>query len=191
MKFLAAFFAATLCAASAIAAPITIIQTGSGTGSLGDTPFSNALFTITAHGNTDAREFDGFDVYSITHTSATIEIEGLGTYSFLSGTRTFVTQSLALAGLSRPPIDGFDLYYAPTDSAFATWDMLTSIATISGGSELLQWGVEEVVTSGGVLDFLNGSPEGTFQAIVPEPSSIVLSAFAFIGLAAFARRRLN
>jgi len=188
MRVLCTLLILAASATSAFAVPITFIHTGTGSGSIGEVPFANAAFTITSIADTDSRESVD-DVFSIQHSSSVIDIDGVGTFAVTSGTRTFVAQINALVGYSRPPIDGLDLYNGPNDAAFSSWDMLSSIGPIVSGAELLQWGVEEVATSGGILDFQNSSTQGSFQAIVvPEPASWALAA---IGLAALCIGRLT
>ncbi len=145
-----------------------------------------AAFTITSTGDTDDREHflgepDGG--FSIEHLTSAIAIEGVGTFSVISSTRTFVNNDVPIVGYSRGP-HGTDLYDGPTNDAFDTWDMLSSIGPVNGAGFLIQWGDEPVQTDGGVLEFNSASVDAaTFQAIVPEPATFTLLA---IGVAWFA-----
>lgn len=169
------------------AAPITFIHDGSGNGTLDGVAFS-AVFTITATGNTDDRNDLG-GAWDIEHTSATINIDGVGSFDFISPTRTFVNNGGQLVGFSRTVgAGGNDLFNGPNNAAFGTWDMTTSIGPIGGGGDLIQWGDPNpaVVTTGGVLYFDNFFTDAQFTAIVvPAPATLL----ALGGLVATRRRR--
>lgn len=181
---------AGLCAAwatsVALAAPIEFEHLGSGSGTIDGVAFS-ATFAITAVGNTNDRQDLGF-AFFIDHTSAEINIDGVGLFSFVSGTRTFVNNSAHSVGFSRAGFGGADLFNGPTNAAFGSWDMLSSIGPISGGGELLQWGIEDVVTSGGILFFDDFFTDVRFTAtVVPAPASLTL--LSITGIALTRRRR--
>jgi hypothetical protein len=98
-----------------------------------------------------------------------------------------------IVGYSRAGDFGADLFNGPVDSAFATWDMLTSIGPITGSGSLIQWDSEPVVTSGGILAFNTASTSATFEASVgalaiPEPETYALM-MAGLGLLGFVARR--
>jgi len=198
MKHLILVLAATccaiaICASPAAAVPITFIHTGSGSGTLEGTPFSLSAFTITGIGDTDNRMSVSDYAYFIDHDAASIDIAGLGTLTFLTGTRTFVNYDFSVVGFSRGGTGGSDLFNGPTDSAFASWDMLSSIGPISGSAYALQW-TSGVETNLGtlVLDSLGYVP-ATFEAVVgesviPVPGAILLGALG-AGLVGWFRRR--
>lgn len=177
--------------ATAAAAPITFIYTGSGdySAELDGAPFSDADFTITATGDTDDRQAfaNGF---FIEHLTASISIAGVGTFDFVTQTHTFVNNTNGVGGLSSA---GGDLYTGQ-DPVFFAWDMLSSIGPVGGASwGFLQWALSPVITSGGQLVFSDGPIDNaTFQAIVgaqvPEPASIALVALALLVLAAVRTR---
>ncbi|NIN04865.1 MAG: hypothetical protein GTO43_00485 [Armatimonadetes bacterium] len=186
--------AIAFCAAPASGVPITFIHTGSGSGTLAGAPFDVSAFTITALGDTDNRVSPSSGVFSIDHDVASIEIAGLGTLTFLTGTRTFVNNNVSTVGFSRAA--GADLFDGPTDSVFGSWDMLSSIGPISGSALALQWSVTygSVETNLGtlVLDGL-GSVSATFEAVVgtapiPAPGAFLLGTLG-AGLVGWLRRR--
>lgn len=177
--------------ANANAEPITFINSGSGSGRINGVRFATTTFTITSTADTSNRHAF-FDGYFVDHSTSTIAISGVGTFSVISPTQTFVTHHVASDvvgyGLADPtpfPIlePPTDLFVGPTDSAFHTWDILTAIGPVSGDTRTLQWFNTQVSTSGGTLAFFDGTSPGSFQAIVPEPSSIVLACAGMIGLA--------
>ncbi len=173
------------------AAEITITQTGTGSGTIGGTPFTSDGFTITSVGDTGNRaSYSGG--FFISSNSASISIAGLGTYQFITATGIFNNTSGAEPGFTRAPLGGLDLFDGPENVAFDDWDMLTSIGPITGTAELLQWQKSPVVTSGGTLVFqnANGVPT-TFQATVavPEPSTFSLLAVGAIGMLGYVWRR--
>lgn len=185
--------------AIADAQTITFTYTGAGaSGTLAGAGFEQASFSIVAVGDVSSRQSTS-NVYWIDHVSAMITINGLGTYNFITGTRTFVNNSFSAAGFSRAGSTGSDLFYAPDNPVFATWDMTTSIATIFGETRLLQWASSpQIQTSGGELFFNNSSDiASSFTAVVgaattvPEPSTYVLMASGLLALAVVSRQRRN
>jgi hypothetical protein len=160
-------------AASAVSAsPITMIHDGSGSGTIDGVSFTSVNFG---------------SGWFIDHTSASINIAGVGTFDFITPTRTFVNNNIPLVGFSRAGISGSDLFNGPGNAEFASWDMTTSIGPLSGGGNLIQWGSEDVMTSGGVLFFADGFTDAQFTAIVPAPASLALIGLA--GITATRRRR--
>jgi hypothetical protein len=166
-----------------VAAPITLLFKGTGSGQVGATEFLDRDFTITAFADTNNVVLypDHDETSSVLHSSASITIWDVGTIAFLSPTRTFVNRGSIAPGFARHDQLtnnlGPDLFYGPGDFAFADWYLSSSIGPVSGHGRLFQWGEEAgypINTNAGMLRFNNGvrSPT-TFQAIVvPEPGSI-------------------
>jgi hypothetical protein len=184
-------------AACSYADIITFTQTGVGSGTIGATTFTNAAFTITDIGNTANRTAVPLGFF-IDDTSASILINGVGTFGFLTGTRTFVNNSVGngTVGFSRAGTAGDDLFDGPSNAVFGTWDMLSSIGPISGTGFLQQWdpaAFGAVNTTGGVLIFQSGSSSTVFNGTtgtVPEPSTLPVLTGCLIGLVVGFRRIL-
>ncbi|MCL4219753.1 MAG: PEP-CTERM sorting domain-containing protein [Phycisphaerales bacterium] len=177
-------------AGAASAAPIEFTHEGTGGGFLDGENFGLTApvhFVITAVGNTADRVNMGFGYY-IDHTSASIWIEGVGTYDFLTPTRTFVNNDGQLVGFSRAGLDGADLFNGPVSGVFAAWDMTTSIGPISGDGSVLQWTFGDILVGNGlVLNMISGDTPVTFTAkVVPAPASLALLG---LGVVAARRRR--
>ncbi len=169
---------------SASASPIMFTHTGSGSGSLGGVPFSNAAFVITATGDTANRVPSG-NAYIIVHDTASISIDGVGTVSFVTSTSTAVNHGFQEAVFGNLGA-GLALITGPVHSSLASWDMLSSIGPINGSVNLLQWNFSPVITTGGDLLFNNSSVAGSFQAVVvPAPAPLG----AIVGVALLGRRR--
>src|SRR3990172_8363597 len=104
-------------AVNANASIITFTHEGTGSYSLDGSSFVDAAFTITAYGDTTNQDTHGYGFF-IDHDYATIDITGLGTLAFATGTRTFVNTANDIVGFSRAGSGGLDLFNGPTDVAF-------------------------------------------------------------------------
>lgn len=181
---------ASFAGGNAFATPITFTFTGMDSGTLNSVAFAASAFTITENDDTSARQNCGGTCEFIADTDATISIAGLGSLTFVTGTRIF--SSGTFIGFSRAGLVGSDLYdVTPT---FAGYDLMSSTGPLSFTGNVEQWTTSPVVTSGGVLVLNNATTQGTFQArlgalTVPEPESVMLLVIGFLGLAAVSRRR--
>jgi MYXO-CTERM domain-containing protein len=161
---------------------ITFTHTGSGSGTLNSSMFGPSNFTIVSTADTNNRESFSSG-YFINHDSVTITIDGLGTYDITDATRTFVNHNNQIVGFSRGSNSGADLFNGPSDPAFLVWEMLTSVGPVTGTGYLMQWW-DGINTSGGLLDFYDGSSAATFTATIPAPG-----VMALLGVAGFVGRR--
>ncbi|MGD1916777.1 MAG: hypothetical protein ACFCBV_11405 [Phycisphaerales bacterium] len=187
MKKIFILAAVTSFAASAAAAPVIYIHEGSGSGTLDGVAFDSS-FTIRALADTDnIVSFSGG--LAVQHDSATIDIDGVGSFDFLIDTRTFVNNRVELIGFSRSDgggTGGLDLFNGPFDPALGSYDLGAPFGPILGDGELLQWASTPVDTTGGVLFFDSDFTDARFTAI-PAPGTASLAIIA--GLAAVRRRR--
>ena len=174
--------------AIANAVPITFIHSGNGSGTIDGVAFTDSDVVFTATGNTDDRISSG-GTFIIDHLTASVEISGVGVFDFVTGTNTYVNNTVESVGFSRAP--GPDLFNGPfTTSEFGVWDMLSSIGPISGVGNFLQWDLTPVITSGGELFFESEVGGVTFEAIVSEVSapSTMLLLLTSIGYVFFRRK---
>ena len=163
---------------------LTFIHEGVANGTLDAVPFGDSEFTISAVGDVRSSYSGG---WYVDHTSASISIDGLGSFDFITGTRTFVNNNSEIVGFSRAGSSGSDLFNGPTNSVFSTWDMLSGIGPIVGTGSVFQWTSNpQIVTTGGILILDSGESRARFTAIVPEPSTCAL---AFTSVCAAIRRR--
>jgi hypothetical protein len=167
-----------LSAAAAAAAPITYIYTGTGSGSIGGTPFTDAAFTITGQADTDDLASCGGSCREIDHLSTSVTIAGVGTFTITSPLRTFLNNT---PGLSRQNPPGGDLYNLYNGN-FVGWDLVSDWGPVNTTGSLLQWGgaQPDVNTSGGVLEFAdNGAVPGTFQAVLGQEAAAIPAVSGF------------
>lgn len=183
--------------------PIWFEHTGKGYGTIGDRRFDNAAFTIYELAlTTDRRNCTPRlpRCWTIPDFHARISIEGIGSFTFLDRTASYVNQVTGGVGfhLQKPdpedPNDtGRDLWHGPVDEVFADYDLMSSIGPISGIGELIQWRLgPPVLTDGGILSFNDGLSRATFRALVlPEPSVFLLVIAGLAGAGAAPPRRPN
>lgn len=110
---------------SALAAPITYTLSGTGNGTVGATPFTNAAYTITVVGDTTA--VSGGPTFQNVVTG-TMTIAGIGTATITEPIIVFNNQTNSAFGVGRPGSDLLDV----NDAAFATYALATSLGPIPG-----------------------------------------------------------
>ena len=188
---LAALLAAA--GAAATASPIEFQFTGAGSGTIGSTSFTDASFTITELTDTAA-------VATAPHcaclyadsASASIDIAGVGAFTFFTGTRTFINGGTM--GFSRAGADGTDLLDAFFGDPVVGYRLANLMRPVGGPGGLLTWADPDpdIFTTGGALFFDSGPTATTFTgfvpAAVPEPAGGVLM-LAGLAMAAVASRR--
>lgn len=172
---------------SANANPIQFIFTGTGSGSLNGVQFRDVAFVFSEFSDTANAQSCGSACTFIDSITATVSLTGIGSYSFLTGTRTF--DSNGFVGFSRAGNNGADLYNV--FNVGSAYDMASSIGPVSGNAHLLQWSNSPVTTSGGTLNFDSNSTWGSFQAVatVPEPETYAMLLAGLGLMGAVARRR--
>jgi hypothetical protein len=169
----------TVLGVAANASPIVFTYITIASGTIGSTSFTNALITISAVADTsNIVPVPSPRGLSLDNSLASITIGSLGTFTFTTGTRFIVNHENGggVVDFSRSSLTGTDLIEGPVNSAFSSWDMLTSIGPITGEGTILQWSesqcggclppVPDVVTNGGTLVLFNASPDVTFSAVL-------------------------
>jgi hypothetical protein len=185
---------AVVSAGATWAKPIEFVYTGVGSGALNGVPFAASNFTITEFANTSNRQSCTFGFCTfIDDTSATITISGLGTFHFLTPTRTLVSGGVvffAHAGEFGPNL--YDL--VPDPPALDNYMLDTSIGPLFAFGLLNQWTALPLIdTTGGILifdDTIGQDSPGSFQAIlVSEPQPLALLAAGALALGWSLRKR--
>jgi len=173
---------------------VTYTFSGSGTGSLGTTDFTNANFVVTLDGDTSevAIQPPLGSIPGIIGLPVDIDITGVGTVNF-TGTTFIFTYSETVgfgednSGLTPPPGNLIQITAANLSGYGLTSDIISS-----GGNTVLGQFVN-AATSGGSLTFTSMSTV-TFNANVssiPEPSAVALVGGAMAVLTLLKRMRKN
>jgi hypothetical protein len=186
----------TVAAIGLSASTITFTYSGTASGALGQTSFSDAAFTITGVGDTGNVFVNPSNstVLGLHLDSASIDIAGQGIFSITSVMGAFVAHGAQVAGFAHGDGGGSDLIHSAVDTSFGSWDLASSIGPITGSGSILQWSLAAVNTTGGALLFSDATTPITFQATVgnatPEPGSILLlvSGAAVLGVLRFRGR---
>jgi hypothetical protein len=192
--FVLVFLLASIAVSSTKAATITFTHSGaSGSGTIAGIPFVDKAFTIIAIGDT-GNVTSGPNFFSLVHTTASISITDVGTFDFVTATRTFVNTTTATIGFSRGgPIFFADLFDGPSNAIFAGYGLTTAIGPVFGSGNLLQWAGIDVLTTGGILVFNStvGTIGAEFSAVggVPVPAALPLFATGLGVLALLGWRR--
>ena len=183
-------------AGNARAGLVTYTETATVSGSLGSTTFTDATITTTQ----TADPANGVVFTPLTHRlnvldiTATLVITGGDLTSPLSATitettYTFVTTTTGTVGFGHLiiPVGNAPLI-AAIDAAPTTYDLTTSLGPVSGPPSIQPPGHSWATTAGGLI--LNEADTVTFQASVPEPSSLLLAGIAALtGMGMWARAR--
>ena len=173
------------------AAPITYTFSGTGTGSLGTTNFTDASFVATLTSDTaDVAFVPALSALGIVGLPADIEIAGVGSLNFTGTTFIFTGGQVVgfgedNAGIPSPPGNLIQI----NNAALSGYNLASDL-TASGANDILSQ-FQNAATSGGALSFSSMSTV-TFQSVVsavsgvPEPSTIVILG---AGLALLALRK--
>ena len=181
--------------AIALAGPITYTFTGSVTGTLGSTTFTDAALTATLLGDTTNALPDGGGGFynNIGAGLASISIAGVGSGTFIDLMYVF----------SCPPCSGFielqQQNVGPgaltfTDPAFLAYDLTTAIGPIQSAGPtpafFLPWSDTTSFGTFNITSIQSPTFQATLGAGVPEPGTLVLVSAALL-LLGITRRRLH
>ena len=194
------------------ASPITYVQSGIASGTLGASVFANALVTLTLTGDTSGVAIPPGALFPNTFLTnlgtGTVNIAGLGTATITDPVAAYasvnsVVPPAFLGGLPFVLIGTWDNalgtsitgILATADNALLGYDLKTSIGPVSGigFSGTSPFAIHN--TTMGVLNFTDDAHATTFTArtsaaAVPEPTSMLLFGTGVVSLiAARVRRR--
>jgi hypothetical protein len=137
-------------ASNGISQTLFVTHDGVGSGNLNGVAFASTPFTITCAWDIGAVLSSGPGVLTVDHTAASIDITGVGNFTFITPTRSFNNQNVPVVGFARA--SGADLFDGPFDATLAGWNLASPIGPLVGTASIIQWtGFTDVVTSGGVL----------------------------------------
>ena len=191
------------------AAPITYIESGLASGTIGGSTFTNALVQVTVTGDTAnvVPIFGGF-VFANVSSATTVFITGIGTATVTDPNAVYsvptpvaidtgfpVLPYVVIGTLDSPPaLESFTGIGAQGDNALLGYDLTTAIGPITGSPGGIGYPTSLFFhTTLGDLSFTaNFSPTtvGTFTAtLVPEPTSLLLLGSGLALLAGRSRFR--
>lgn len=177
-------------ASAAPAAQIQYIFTGLGTGSIGQTSFTRAKFTIISNADTSGI-FSSGTLSQVNASSATIDIEGVGSATFLIATRVFLNKPFsgnATVGFSRTDATGGLDLYDLRGPELNTYNLANEFAqTPLPVSFIGQWTNNPAAQTTLGLVNITSATDGTFAAVIPAPGAV--AALGLAGLVATRRRR--
>jgi hypothetical protein len=184
----------------ASAAPITYSLSTTATGTLGASPFTDALVTVTLTGDTSnvTAGPPPFTDVVVNPGSATVSVSGLGTGTFTDSivivdtlSDTTVLGGPAVLILDNTSGTGILLQ---TGSVFTSYDLRSSLGPITGTGGVASGSHMTPIfpTTAGDLTWAVGQSLGTstFTAsTVPEPASLTLFSVGLLGLTGLCLRR--
>jgi len=176
---------------TAQASPAIYTLSGTGTGSLGAIPFSDAAFTITSTADTANIEIGPPGVWLVPDLTATVSVSGIGSATFTIPTENIINFEVGVAGITAPDQS---IILSIQNTAFISnnqnllqgYDLSSSVSPVTGTTST-PFNVEFETTAGAFsLSFVSSV---TYQAdIVPEPSIYALLGMGVIGFALSGRR---
>lgn len=176
--------AAMLLPVATFAAPITYTYSGVGSGSLGGAAFTDAAFLVSAQADTDNIAPWVNATVQNTHTSASILLDGIGSFAFSVPTHTWVANNCC---------GGFGvnlgLNLLTVNSPTITYGLATILGPTLFQDATTHGQFSSIATTGGLLTITSlKNNELTFAAAVPEPSTVAL-VLAGLCVGAVVKRR--
>jgi hypothetical protein len=199
------------------AVPITYMQTGTASGMLGATPFTDAFVTVTLTGDTTNVVPELFGAFNCTFCfvnvgTVTVEIPGVGTATITDPTGIWAfgqpvdldddpatpeLPGVVIGTLDDPPAtDSFTGIGGTSSMALLGYDLTTSIGPVPFGGVGYAEGLFLNTTLGTLIfaENISTDADGTFTATVgvaevPEPATLFLFGSGIAAFAARGRRR--
>jgi hypothetical protein len=166
------------------ASPVTYVDSGLASGSLGSSAFTNALVTLEFVGDTANITNPQPGLYFNMPGTATVTVAGIGTATFTDPMAAFVNQNFIppvspFAGISDQSFPGGAVVLATSNSAFSSYALTAPFGPFTGPSAFEAAGPVAFPTTLGDFIILT-TATSTFQAFstIPEPSSIVSGGIA-------------
>jgi hypothetical protein len=167
----------------AFCGPIIFTFTGSATGTLGGTAFTNASFTVSSPADTTQVSLLG-STYQVQASSSSISIAGFATATFIGPTYWGSPQGSSDIIFANSPISIPTGLLGITRVELQTYDLKSSIGPLFSGLDFessVFHNFQNIPTSQGVLTLV--AANDTFTAtIVPEPLSMLLAGMGLAGL---------
>jgi hypothetical protein len=160
---------------------------GTDSGTIGRTAFSDAAFAIGGEFNTANLRPLILDVAIALDDFTFISISGVGVFEFITPITfldQFIESALALQYRSTATSGETLLSAISPVSVFASWGVNSPLGPVTVRGNIFNWSNVPIETTGGVLVLNDEGPPITFQAVLadaPEPSSRFLVGFGIIG----------
>ena len=173
----------------AFCSPIVFTFTGTATGTLGGTAFTNASFTVSSLADTSQVSLVG-STYQVQASSSSVSIAGFATAAFNGPTYWGSPQGSSDIIFGNSAISGATGLLGITKVELLTYDLKSAIGPLFSGLDFesaVFHNFQNISTSQGALTLV--AANDTFTAtLVPEPLSILLAG---MGLAALLFRHLR